>query len=76
MTASLGSHRHVQVPGGSLQLAKIVDLRTLGPSQSYMLVRWIDIRRDAEWVPESTVPPIEGGTSLATMIKSVGGAAA
>lgn len=39
---------HVQVPGGFLQLAKIVDNQSGPGGHVWTLVRWLDIRRDAE----------------------------
>jgi hypothetical protein len=68
----VGSLRHVQVPGGFLQLAKIVAVQLDVDERSYALVRWIDIRRDAEWVPASIVPPQDGGSTIEAIIKSVG----
>ena len=55
--ALIGAHRHVQVPGGFLQLAKIVALQLHHDGRVHALVRWIDIRRDAEWVPASIISP-------------------
>lgn len=52
----IGAIRSVQAPGGCLQLAKVVENR-MHEGIPYTLVRWIDIRRDAEWVPSFTVPP-------------------
>jgi len=52
----IGSIRSVQVPGGHVNLAKIVENR-LYEGMPFTLVCWIDIRRDAEWVPSFTVPP-------------------
>ena len=52
----VGVIRSVQVPGGHIQLAKTVENRFYN-GMPYTLVCWIDIRRDAEWVPSSTIPP-------------------
>jgi hypothetical protein len=52
----VGAIRSVQVPGGMLQLAKVVENK-MQNGLSYTLVCWIDIRRDPEWVPSSIVPP-------------------
>lgn len=52
----IGSIRSVQVPGGQVQLGKIVDNR-MHEGHPYTLIFWIDIRREPEWVPSSTVPP-------------------
>lgn len=52
----IGSIRSVQVPDGHVNLAKVVDNR-LHEGTSFTVVCWIDIRRDAEWVPSFTVPP-------------------
>ncbi len=47
---------HAQAPDGFLQLAKIID-NCAGPGGHICtLVRWIDVRRDAEWVPTYTIP--------------------
>lgn len=54
-----GDIRSVQVPGGFIQLAKIVENRVFH-GRLFTLVCWIDIRRDAEWVPSSIIPPPEG----------------
>ena len=50
---------HVQVPGGFLQLAKVVDNQPGPGGHVWTLVRWLDVRRDAEWVPTYTIPPEE-----------------
>ena len=47
----------VQSPGGFLSLAKIIDNREGPGGHVWTLVRWIDIRRDAEWVPTYIIPP-------------------
>lgn len=51
----IGAICSVQVPGGYVQLAKVVDNR-FQDGMPYTLVFWIDIRRNAEWVPSSTIP--------------------
>jgi hypothetical protein len=53
----LGRICHVQAPGGYLQLAKIIDNRFGPDGHIWTLVRWIDVRRDAEWVPAFIIPP-------------------
>ena len=59
MQHRLGRICHVQAPGGFLQLAKIIDNRAGPCGHIWTLVRWIDIRRDAEWVPTYVIPPEE-----------------
>jgi hypothetical protein len=54
----LGAHASVQVPGGHLQLAKIVENRLCEQTGIWhTLVCWVNIRRDAEWIPSRFVPP-------------------
>ena len=50
-----GCLRSVQVPNSGLQLAKIVENRQ-EDGRWFTLVRWIDIRREAEWLPSSVIP--------------------
>jgi hypothetical protein len=52
----VGSIRSVQVPGAHIQLAKVVENR-MHEGVPFTLVCWIDVRRDAEWVPSFTIPP-------------------
>ena len=52
----LGVIRSVQVPGGYIQLGKVVENR-MHEGMQYTLIRWIDVIRDPEWVPSFTVPP-------------------
>jgi len=54
--APLGAIRSIQVPNGRIQLGKVVDYR-MHDGIMFALIRWIDVRRDAEWVPSFTVPP-------------------
>lgn len=42
-----GKIRSIQVPGGFLQLGKVVSHR-FEEGQFWMLVRWIDVRREAD----------------------------
>lgn len=53
----IGSIRSVQVPGGHVQLAKVIENR-MHDGMPFTLVYWIDVRRDAEWVPSFTIPPL------------------
>ncbi len=55
----LGRICHVQAPGACLQLAKIIDNRAGPGGHIWTLMRWIDVRRDAEWVPTYIIPPEE-----------------
>jgi len=50
--------RSVQVPDGAVQLAEILETR-FHDGLHWTLVRWMDIRRDPEWVPSSIVPPAQ-----------------
>jgi hypothetical protein len=56
MAPPVSSFRSVQVPGGAVQLAEILEVCFTGNIHLTYL-RWIDIRRDPEWVPSSIVPP-------------------
>jgi hypothetical protein len=55
---TLGRIVSVQVPGAHLQLAKIVENR-LHDGIWHTLVCWVDIRRDAEWIPSAYIPPTD-----------------
>ena len=51
-----GAHVCAQGSNDNLYLAKVVDNR-IGPDNHWWtLLRWIEVRRDAEWVPSFTVP--------------------
>lgn len=52
----VGSHVSPQAPGGMVQLAKVVENK-FHEGNWFTLVRWIDIRRDAEWLPSIVIPP-------------------
>lgn len=65
-----GTYRHVQVPGGFLALAKIIDVKIYYGIPHHTLIRWIDVRREAEWVPSAIVPFYEPEHTLQQLINS------